>query len=599
MKVIADIEANGLKPDQIFCIVCKEHESGKIHKFVDKRWNTEYPSLEDFDEFSEGVTHWVFHNGLGYDLPVLKRLRGLNVTIPNQTDTLVLSRLFGCLREIPKGVKSAHSLEAWGLRLKFEKDHYDQWEYYEQEMLDYCVKDVEVLHKTYNYLMREGKGYSEFSIKLEYETTLVLREQQTTGWYIDERKAMVLHAELTTRAKEIEDVIESEFLPLPKYIKEVVPKINKDGTMSVVGLKFLGEQMENVGGPLSRIKWQLFDLNSPTQKVQRLEGYWDPYIKTPAGSWKLCEENLSTVHDNAPSGLKLLAEYAMVSSRYRMVENWLDNTWGDSRVHGRVISVGSATHRMAHQSPNSANIPSHGPYGKECRELWTVEDTRTRRICGVDAAGIQLRMLAHYMNDKDYIEAVCHGDIHETNLEAMGIDKGILLPDGTHEARPTAKTFIYAYLLGAGDAKAGQIIGGTSKDGRNLKATFLDSLPALAALKERAVKAAKRGYMIGLDGRRIHIKSAHHSLSAYLQGGETILMRLAMVNAYKEARQRNLDAHQVGIIHDEFQWDCHKDVAEDVKELLCRHIIKAGEILKTKCPMDADGSIGYSWAETH
>lgn len=607
MLVIADIEANGLKPDQIFCVVCKEHESGKVHKFVDKRWNSGHKTLEDFDEFAKGVTHWVFHNGLGYDLPVLKKLRGISVKISEQTDTLVLSRLFYCLRETPKGAKSAHSLEAWGLRLGFPKTHYTNFEYYEEEMLDYCENDVEVLDKTYRYLMKEGKAYTPASIKLEYETTVVLREQQERGWYIDERKAMMLHAELTDKHLKLEREIVEGMLPLPKPEKkhgEVIirePRYKKDGSMSTVGLKMLGDNWVNVCGPFVYIKkYQAFDLGSPAQKVERLEGHWDPYVRTKTGkSWQICEENLATLHADVPQSLKYLAEHSMLVSRCNMIDNWLANTWGDSRVHGRVISVGSATHRMAHQNPNSANIPSHGPYGKECRELWTVDDPVNRRIVGVDAAGIQLRMLAHYMGDPEYIEAVCHGDIHETNLDAMGIDKGRLLDDGTHEKRPVAKTFIYAYLLGAGDPKAGQIIGGNSRDGKNLKATFLKRLPALAALKDRASVAARKGYMIGLDGRRIHIKSEHHSLSAYLQGGETVLMRLAMVDAYKEAKRRGLDAHQVGVIHDEFQWDSHKDCAEEVKQILMDSIINAGVKLKTKCPMDADGKIGISWAETH
>jgi DNA polymerase-1 len=180
----------------------------------------------------------------------------------------------------------------------------------------------------------------------------------------------------------------------------------------------------------------------------------------------------------------------------------------------------------------------------------------------------------------------------------MGIPKGELI-DGQYTSRPIAKTFIYAWLLGAGDTKVGQIIGGTSEDGRRVKDTFLANTPALATLKLKAAKAAGLGRMVGLDGRKIEVKSEHYALSCYLQGGEAVVMKYAMILWHHWVKQRNLDARQVAVVHDEFQLEVRKEQADEVGELVRKSIIQAGKHFNLKCPMDGEYKTGLNWAETH
>jgi DNA polymerase-1 len=204
------------------------------------------------------------------------------------------------------------------------------------------------------------------------------------------------------------------------------------------------------------------------------------------------------------------------------------------------------------------------------------------------------------MNDPDYTKEVVDGDIHTKNLEAMGIDKGEWDEEhGQWSARSTAKTFIYAWLLGAGDEKVGLICGGDSSFGRRVKQTFLESLPALADLKEEATKTARTGRLVGIDGRHIEIKSAHYALSCYLQGAESCIMKKAMIDWHLEVRKRNLDAQMVAVVHDEFQIDVRKEHADEVGKIVVDSIIKAGEYFNLNCPMDGEYRIGNNWAETH
>jgi DNA polymerase I-like protein with 3'-5' exonuclease and polymerase domains len=83
-------------------------------------------------------------------------------------------------------------------------------------------------------------------------------------------------------------------------------------------------------------------------------------------------------------------------------------------------------------------------------------------LVGCDASSLELRCLAHYMRDDDYTKEVVEGDIHTANQKAAGL-----------ETRDQAKTFIYAFIYGAGAAKIGSIVGGTAGDGQKLIDNFL------------------------------------------------------------------------------------------------------------------------------
>jgi DNA polymerase I-like protein with 3'-5' exonuclease and polymerase domains len=206
----------------------------------------------------------------------------------------------------------------------------------------------------------------------------------------------------------------------------------------------------------------------------------------------------------------------------------------------------------------------------------------------MDASGLELRMLAHYMNDKDYTYEVLNGDIHTANQRAAGL-----------ESRDKAKTFIYAFLYGAGDGKIGEIVGGTARQGKVLKANFLNNTPALATLRSRVAKASGKGYLKGLDGRRIKVRSEHSALNTLLQGAGAVVMKQALVHLEDYANKEGLDYHFIGNIHDEIQTEVREDQATRFGELAVQAVVDTTETLNLRCPLDAEYKIGNNWADTH
>ena len=570
MRCIWDIETDGLKPTVIWCLCAIKD---------DKMYTLEMPTKEMVEELFSDVTEHVGHNLINYDIPVVEKL--LDVSINGQIiDTLVMSRLYN-----PQ-LDGGHSLDAWGQRLKFPKGDYHDWSALTPEMVVYCQQDVRVTERVLEVLLKELNEFGSDSITLEHDVQCAVSKQIQNGWLLDERKATDLVAQLQEKQNEIEEQVHKAFTPLPTFVKEIVPKFKKDGDLSTVGLKFLGDKWTTVGGPFSRIDWPEFNLGSRQQigRYLRLFG-WKPEKFTETGQAIVDEKTLETVTDIPEA--QLIAEYLMVGKRIAQVQSWLDAIEDDGRVHGQVNACGAVTGRMTHSKPNMAQVPAVGaPYGAECRSCWVVPDGY--KLVGIDASGLELRMLAAMMGDDEYTHEVVNGDIHTKNQQAAGL-----------ATRAQSKTFVYAFLYGAGDAKIGSIVGGSARDGQKLKQKFLDNTPALAVLREKVTIASQRGYLKGLDGRRLWVRSEHASLNTLLQGAGAVVMKKALAIFEDYAPKWKLDYKLLGSIHDEYQIEAREDHADKVGYLMVESIKAAGIALDLKCPLDGEYKVGNNWAETH
>jgi len=570
MRCIWDIETDGLKPNVIWCLCAIKG---------DEMYTLEMPTKEMVEELFADVTEHVGHNLINYDIPAVERILGVQVT-GHVTDTLVLSRLYN-----PQ-LEGGHSLDAWGQRLNFPKGEYYDWTALTPEMVEYCQQDVRVTERLYEKLTQELDPFGGDSIVLEHTIQSAITQQIKNGWLLDERKATGLIAELQEKKYELEEAVHEKFLPLPTFVKEIAPKYKKDGSLSSVGLKFLGDQWVNVDGPFSRIDWPEFNLGSRKQigRYLRLFG-WKPEKFTENGQAIVDEKVLETVTDIPEA--QLIAEFLMVQKRIAQVESWLKAVEDDGRVHGQVNALGAVTGRMTHSSPNMAQTPAVGvPYGSDCRACWIVPDGC--KLVGVDASGLELRMLAHYMDDKEYTNEILNGDVHSANQRNAGLS-----------TRAQAKTFIYAFLYGAGDAKIGSIVDGSQRTGARLRQRFLDNTPALAELRERVSVASQRGHLRGLDGRCLHIRSEHSALNTLLQSAGAIVMKKALAIFTEFAPKWNLTYKLLGSIHDEYQIEALESQADKVGWLMVECIKAAGVAFDLKCPLDGEYKIGNNWAETH
>ena len=432
-------------------------------------------------------------------------------------------------------------------------------------MIEYCVQDVEVLHKVYNYLKYELKrqDFSTKSQELEHEIQAIIAVQERNGFKFNEQSAMQLLAEFKTRLEAITVEMQSIF----------PPKVTA------------GRTHKTTGRPLSDIV-EDFNPGSRKQIAERLiEKGWKPSKFTEKGSVIVDETTLEGL--DFPEA-KAIAEYLMLQKRIAQIESWIEAIQADGRVHGKVITNGAVTGRMTHHSPNMAQVPnSSAIYGLECRDLWTVE--KGCKLVGIDASGLELRMLAHYMNDNEYTNEVVSGDIHTANQKAAGL-----------ETRSQAKTFIYAFLYGAGAAKIGSVVGGSQKEGQKLITRFLRNTPQLKRLRERVSEAfTARGVLLGLDGRKLLVRSEHSALNTLLQGAGAIAMKQALVLLHKDLTNRKIPFKLVANVHDEWQIEVPEKYAEQVGQSGVTAITDAGVEFKMNCPLTGEYKIGDTWKQTH
>ena len=572
MKLIFDIETDGLDAGVIW-VVSAIREDGQ-------KFTIEMPTKSDFNAMLTGITEIIGHNIIAFDIPVVERLLGVSFDNVKITDTLVLSRLYN------PSLEGGHSLAKWGERLNFPKGDYDDWTKLTPEMVGYCQQDVRVTQRLYELLMGNLEEFGDQSIDLEHNVQSEIVKQIDNGWLLDQRRAFDLLAELQEKKNDLEEMVLRVFKPLPTFVKQIVPKYKKDGNLSTVGLKFLGEMWVCVGGPFSRVDFPEFNLGSRKQIGRYLQYFgWKPDKFTETGQPIVDEKVLENVTDIPEA--QLIAEYLLVQKRIAQVQSWVDAVGADGRVHGQVNAIGAVTGRMTHSSPNMAQVPAvYSPYGKQCRSCWVVPEGY--KLVGVDASGLELRMLAHYMGDQEYTNEILNGDIHTANQNAAGL-----------ATRDEAKTFIYAFLYGAGDAKIGSIVGGSSTVGKRLKNKFLENTPALAELRERVTTAAARGYLCGLDGRRLWIRSDHAALNTLLQAAGAVVMKKALVIFSEFAEKWGLTYRMVGNIHDEVQMEVLEKDAENAGYLMVESIKAAGVAFNMRCPLDGEYKIGMSWADTH
>ena len=508
----------------------------------------------------------IMHNGIDFDHPVLKRVWDYEWPDVDIVDTLVMSRLW-----LPT-ITGGHSLKEWGERVgNYKGDFTDYDEPAEGEsrsewwtrMGIYCEQDCRLTWQVYEKLMgllRKGK-FTKTAFDMEHAVQWVVSEQVRNGIYFDTAKATELYSFLQSKAAVLLESLQQEFPPI-----------------------ITQRWSENTGKRL-KDKVELFNPGAPSQIARRLMGRGVKLTElTEKGSIKMDDEILESITHPAAAPIQ---EYKMIEKRLSQMNGWFKHCTEDThRIHGRVNSMGAATYRMSQFKPNLAQIPAIGkPYGKECRELFCAPEGKV--MVGCDASGLELRCFANATGDADYAEVVVNGDVHQYHADLLGID------------RRTAKTFIYAFLYGAGNGKLSRIING---NGRAARAVFLERVPGLLQLREKIVAQHNNGgYVEGLDGRRVRTSSEHSAVNYRLQSDGALIMKQASVvlHRYINERQWKCKPMQVVAAHDEWQFETLPEEADKLGQLAVRAIKQAGKDFNMTCPLDGEYMIGKSWAETH
>ena len=563
MKVcVLDIEGNGLgelvldskgKPyteaTRVLCAATKVNDEEPI------LWLEH--QMKDLVKYLSEMPVIIGHNIWGYDFPVMRRLYGM-ARPKCIVDTLVISKLmYPDINNHPIG---DNSLESWGKHLKFPKmDYTGGWQQYSDEMGTYCLQDARLgmaIYQAQKSFITKNKEL----VRFESSVSEVLMEQVEHGFNYDRDAGDRLYQTLMLEKLGIED-----------EMRQIFPD------------RIIIRHSEKTGKRL-KDKIETFNPGSRQQIAARLtEKYgWEPPL-TDKGNPKVDEAVLATLE--YPEAKKL-TEYFNTVKLMGMVEDWNTraNSSRDTRIHGNINAQGAATGRCTHSQPNIAQVSGD----HRARELWVADPGDV--VVGADLSGLELRMLAHFMakyDNGEYAKVLLTGDIHTHNQHAAGLS-----------SRSLAKSFIYAYLYGAGDKKIALVCDCSVSDARKLRERFQKEIPALAKVQDAVrFETVKTGKVRLPDGRQVPVRSEHAALNTLLQGSGAIVSKYWMVEASKEAMRHR--AHQLAYIHDELQYSCPKSCADDFGKAVTAAATKAGELLNLNIRIDAEYRVGNTWAETH
>jgi DNA polymerase I len=597
---VFDLETNGLYDEvtTIHCLVL--HDLNRDQTF------TYGP-----DSIAAGLEHLatadvlIGQNILFYDIPVIRKLYPFyTFAAARIIDTLITTRLIWPKEklydmdteqytQVPPKLRGSASLKAWGYRLSDYKINFKDFKEYSEEMLAYCIQDVNVTTQLFRHTQKQT--CSEAALKLEHDFALAIEKQIRSGFPFDVDACLDLVDDLRTKQATLEADLK-ELFP-PKKIETVfVPKVNNAGRGYVKGQ------------PFTKVMHEEFNPGSRQQIVDRLQTKygWVPEKSTEKGNPSIDDDVLSALP--YPEA-KPLAEYMLIKKRLGQIADG-NNAWlklvNDETgcMHGDVVTNGCITGRCAHRNPNMGQVPAgYSEYGKECRGLFHAPDGWT--LIGVDAKALELRCLAGYLAHWDggeYARVVTDEsiDIHTYNQEMFGV-----------ATRDIAKRLLYGLLYGCGALKAGTIIDPNEKDelvlrklGSTAMNSFMQGIPALKALKDRiAHNIAKREYLIGLDGRPLFCRSDFKGLNVLLQSSGALIMKQVVIELHNKMYDLGYiyghDWQQNAMIHDEVQVSCPPAMVDTLTSVALEAFPASQQFFDFQCSIHGDAHVGYSWDQTH
>lgn len=695
MRLLFDLESDGLLDTvtQVWCAVVKDLDTGK-------KWQFGPDQIPQLLTLLRKATTLYGHYIAFYDLPVLKLLYEF---VPEASvkivDTVIWSKIaysdlerndyehMAVGRLSAKGLIGAHSLEAWGIRLGNLKGDYgkreEAWAAYSLDMLLYCAQDVDVNSDLIDHL--EKSRISQEVIQMEMEFALISERMSSRGFRFDSEKAERLCAEIEEKQREVNRRLQTVFDPeietgkRPRCYRVQWPdgSISKFDTKGEADTERKARKLKpkdvtiKKGPPCKTLL--LFNPNSRKQVREKLferygwlspeltdkgqellsDGHTHKQLATDYGV--ISEDTLSTL--DYPEAKDLIA-YMMCSKRISQIRDgdggWLKKV-ENGRIHHRMDTIGCATFRCAHSGPNLGQVPSveidpktkqalhgfEGGWGYDCRDLFIPSEGMVQ--VGVDMAGIEARLLAHFLSPYDkgaYIDQVLNGDVHALNVDAIKQYVGFIV------GRNDFKSSFYGYLYGAGAAKMGlQLVGicQAARDefvelnSRNLnqqiqiqdqktrkkRTVWGGDYPAdaarlaysvlgvrvkkalevgitglgdlIAAIKQRA----ERGYLTPMDGRRVPVRTQHAALNSLLQSSAAIVMKRWVINTERFVSLNSVKAGLLAVIHDECQFECDPNDTSRLADGCIEAIKSAGRFYRLAIPLDGEAKIGRSWAECH
>ncbi len=608
MKLCYDIETDGLDATKIHCLVAKNLETGTIYKFADE--SIRYANIIDGVRLLENATLLVGHNIIGFDNVQIDKLYGTKLNSKRCHDTWIMSMTLRYKRT------HKHGLKGWGEHINNSKIDFDNWEEYSKEMMRYCVQDVELNAKVYDKLLEEFRLINERNpliakgLSVELDAAKFNARCRTDGWNFDIEKAKSSVKRMTIRMNEIEYEIEPQLGTRKIFIDKEpkTPKFKKNGEYTTTTIRMLREYFNKevmatdthlmpAGETFQRFRVEDVTLGSmDLVKDWLITQGWvpDEYQKKKVGfQWVTTGPKLTStsLHKMGKIG-EMIDDYYTLRNRRSVLSTWLECV-RNNRLHGNMWTIGTPTFRARHEV--IVNLPAvSAAWGKELREVFKADEGEV--LVGADSSGNQLRGLCHYVNNTTFTKEVIYGDQHQRNADVLRTD------------RNKAKTFLYAYLFGAGDAKLGQSLTGklNAAKGKQARDDFAKSIKGLAELKRKlsyawhnSKHATGEGSFPAVDGRPIFCPAEHQTLNYLLQSMEGISCKAALSYAMSEVDRQGLRAKPRLFYHDELAFTSHPDDADKVGKILQDAFTEAPKWFGINCMNGGDYMKGKSYADIH
>ena len=561
MIAVFDIEANGLTPDKVWCVAVND--------------NVYVPDeIEQALNVLSKADLLIGHNVLSYDLPVLHRLYGFEYDVEKVYDTFIMSRLL-------QPDRGYHSLEEWGNKLGVKKVEDLDWNHYDPRMLDRCLIDVQITKRVYDTLKKEEAGHDWSQAKhIEHWIAYYHAKQCENGVKLDVEAAQRLLEELVPLHKEAVDKLKQHMPWIVKQGTTHEKPFTKAGTLKHYVQARYGDV---VWGPCTNVDITEPNPDSPEQVKQWLLSIgWEPTEYTDKGSPKITDDSIENLPEAEP-----IKTVNILRHRIALLKGLLENVRDDGRVAADGIPLGTPTGRYTHRVV--VNIPRVGtPYGAEFRSLFVADDGHV--FIGSDASALEARCEAHYVYpyDREYALELIEGDIHTKTAEKMGVD------------RATAKMLKYACTYGASPTKIAKSLKVSKKEGKKIYDDFWAASTGLARLKEKVSRAMRRGYLKGIDGRKLMVRSEHSAVNLLFQSMGAIVVKKATLIMNEELRKAGIKYKQVIHMHDEFVLELPETEDLTKAEKIVRMCWqKAGEYFHTNVPIIGDVKIGKNWKEVH
>lgn len=608
MRVTFDIETDGLDATKLWCLILEDIDTGRIMRYTDHsdKYNGDIKTGLAMLQNAELL---VAHNGIGFDALQILKIYGIDLYHKKFFDTWIASQVLNYRRP------HKHGLAGWGEHLGYPKFEFNDFSNFSEEMMEYCKRDVQLNTVVFKKLMEELTALAEkqplirAGISAEMEAAKFDAYCRHYGWQFDTEKGKSTLHDIISRMKYIEGKVEPHLPPITKYIDKIpkTPKFTKKGDYTATTARMLSEYFKKpvaitdthmlaAGREFQRKEVVKATLGNMDQVKEYLYSIgWEPddwKMERGVHGWekkspKLTSTSLAKCGEHGV----LIDEWTTLRSRKGVLEGWFREL-RDGRLHGRLWIVGTPTFRCRHEV--IANLPAvNAPWGKDLRECLVAEPGR--KIVGADSSGNQFRSLAHYVNDQNLTEQILSGDIHQYNADIIGTD------------RRTAKTWIYAFLFGAGPTKLGQVLTGKKivKAGNESIEKYGDAIPGLKGLKDKIETIWKQtsthgpeGYIPGLDGRRVYTPQPYQTLNYLLQSCEAITTKSAVAYQIAKIREEGLDAQPRLYYHDEVAWSVTEKDAERVLEILTTSFAEGPKQVNVNI-MAGEGSIGNNYADVH